>query len=181
MPVLRSARALAEAPITTVKKDPKDAVVKSLQDQLAAAHAQNLRDKIEITSLRAEVARVKEEKDGEIDSIKAEKAKVTEELAAALVANARPAAQPNALVPVAQGGWATPLEHFLKICKYEIHDNAPMFPNEPPVPCTGAEKPIKIVLKLVDAAGELVTAPSWRACRSRTSTTDCESLLRASV
>lgn len=36
MPVLRSARALAEAPITTVKKDPKDAVVKSLQDQLAA-------------------------------------------------------------------------------------------------------------------------------------------------
>ena len=36
MPVLRSARALAEAPITTVKKNPIDAKVKSLQDQLAA-------------------------------------------------------------------------------------------------------------------------------------------------
>ena len=43
MPVLRSARALAEAPITTVKKNPIDAKVKSLQDQLAAAHAQNER------------------------------------------------------------------------------------------------------------------------------------------
>ena len=36
MPVLRSARALAEAPITIVKKNPIDAKVKSLQDQLAA-------------------------------------------------------------------------------------------------------------------------------------------------
>ena len=62
MPVLRSARALAEAPITTVKKNPIDESVKSLQDQLAAAHAQNERDKNEIKSLRAEVAQVKEEK-----------------------------------------------------------------------------------------------------------------------
>ena len=44
-----------------VKKNPKDAVVKSLQDQLAAAHAQNERDENEIKSLRAEVAQVKEE------------------------------------------------------------------------------------------------------------------------
>ena len=43
MPVLRSARALAEAPITIVKKNPIDAKVKSLQDQLTVAHAQNER------------------------------------------------------------------------------------------------------------------------------------------
>ena len=43
MPVLRSARALAVTNITTVKKNPIDAKVKSLQDQLAAAHAQNER------------------------------------------------------------------------------------------------------------------------------------------
>ena len=36
MPVLRSARALAVTNGTTVKKDPNDAIVKSLQDQLAA-------------------------------------------------------------------------------------------------------------------------------------------------
>ena len=107
---------------------------------------------------RAEVARVKEEKDGEIDSIKAEKAKVTEELAA-LVANARPAARPTSLVPVAQGGWVTPLEHSLKICDLEVHDNAPMFPKEPAVPCTGADKPIKIELELTNDAGEKVTPP----------------------
>ena len=75
MPVLRSARALAEAPITTVKKNPIDAKVKSLQDQLAAAHAQNERDGNEIKSLRAEVAQVKEEKVAE--SLKAQVAKLT--------------------------------------------------------------------------------------------------------
>ena len=53
----------------------------------------------------------------------------------------------------------TPLEHFLKICDYEIHDNAPMFPNEPPVPCTSADKPFKLVLELTNAAGEKVTPP----------------------
>ena len=59
MPVLRSARTLAEAPITIVKKNPIDAKVKSLQDQLAAAHAQNERDGNEMKSLRAEVAKHK--------------------------------------------------------------------------------------------------------------------------
>ena len=43
MPVLRSARALAEAPITIVKKNPKDAIVKSLQDQLAAVSSTSAR------------------------------------------------------------------------------------------------------------------------------------------
>ena len=159
MPVLRSARALAVTNGTTVKKHPKDAVVKSLQDQLAAAHAQNERDGNEMKSLRAEVAKLTAEKDARIESLTAEVAKLTAERAAALVANARPAAQPNALVPVAQGGWVTPLEHFLKICHYEIHDNAPMFPNEPPVPCTNADKPFKLVLELTNDAGEKVTPP----------------------
>ena len=159
MPVLRSARALAEAPITIVKKNPIDAKVKSLQDQLAAAHAQNERDGNEMKSLRAEVAKLTAEKDARIESLTAEVAKLTAERAAALVANAQPAARPNALVPVAQGGWVTPLEHFLNICKYEIHDNAPMFPNEPPVPCTGADKPFKLVLELKNDAGEKVTPP----------------------
>ena len=77
MPVLRSARALAEAPITTVKKDPKDAVVKSLQDQLAAAHAQNERMAETMKEKDAEIARVTEVKDAKIESLKAEKAKVT--------------------------------------------------------------------------------------------------------
>ena len=136
MPVLRSARALVEAPITTVKKNPIDAKVKSLQDQLAAAHAQNERMAETMKEKDAEHARVTEVKDAKIESLEAEVARLTAERAAALVANAQPAARPNALVPVAQGGWVTPLEHFLNICKYDIHDNAPMFPNEPPVPCT---------------------------------------------
>ena len=159
MPVLRSARALAEAPITTVKKNPIDAKVKSLQDQLAAAHAQNERMAETMKEKDAEHARVTEVKDAKIESLEAEVARLTAERAAALVANAQPAARPNALVPVAQGGWVTPLEHFLNICKYDIHDNAPMFPNEPPVPCTGADKPIKIELELTNAAGEKVTPP----------------------
>ena len=87
-----------------VKKNPIDAKVKSLQDQLAAAHAQNERDGNEIKSLRAEVAQVKEEKDAQIESLKAEVARLTAERAAALVANAQPAAGPTSLVPVAQGG-----------------------------------------------------------------------------
>ena len=59
----------------------------------------------------------------------------------------------------AHGGWS-PLDCFsLTICDYEIHDNAPMFPNEPPVPCTGADKPFKLVLELTNAAGEKVTPP----------------------
>ena len=66
MPVLRSARALAEAPITIVKKNPIDAKVKSLQDQLAAAHAQNERDGNEMKSLRAEVAKLTAEKDAAV-------------------------------------------------------------------------------------------------------------------
>ena len=77
MPVLRSARALAEAPITIVKKNPIDAKVKSLQDQLAAAHAQNERDGNEMKSLRAEVAKLTAEKDARIESLTAEVAKLT--------------------------------------------------------------------------------------------------------
>ena len=77
MPVLRSARALAVTNGTTVKKEPNDAIVKSLQDQLAAAHAQNERDGNEIKSLRAEVAQVKVEKDAKIESLTAEVAKLT--------------------------------------------------------------------------------------------------------
>ena len=34
-----------------------------------------------------------------------------------------------------------------------------MFPKEPPVPCTGADKPFKIDLELTNAAGEKVTPP----------------------
>ena len=34
-----------------------------------------------------------------------------------------------------------------------------MFPKEPPVPCTGADKPIKIDLELTNDAGEKVTPP----------------------
>ena len=75
MPVLRSARALAEAPITIVKKNPIDAKVKSLQDQLAAAHAQNERMAETMKEKDAEHARVTEEKDAKIESLEAEKAK----------------------------------------------------------------------------------------------------------
>ena len=77
MPVLRSARALAVTNDTTVEKLHDRLFVKRLQDQLAAAHAQNERDANEIKSLRAEVAQVKEETGAKIESLKAEKAKVT--------------------------------------------------------------------------------------------------------
>ena len=159
MPVLRSARALAEAPITTVKKNPIDAKVKSLQDQLAAAHAQNERMAETMKEKDAEHARVTEVKDAKIESLEAEKAKVTAELAAAFVANAQLRAAQTSLVPVAQGAVLSTTPRFLKICDYDVHDNAPMFPNEPPVPCTNADKPFKLVLELTNAAGEKVTPP----------------------
>ena len=77
MSARRCSRFLAKTPITIVKKDPIDESVKSLQDQLAAAHAQNERDGNEIKSLRAEVAQVKEEKVAQIESLTAEVARLT--------------------------------------------------------------------------------------------------------
>jgi hypothetical protein len=155
----RCSRFLAKTPITIVKKDPIDESVKSLQDQLAAAHAQNERMAETMKEKDAELARVTEEKSARIESLTAEVARLTAEIANALVANARPAAAPTSLVSVAQAAWVTPREYCLKIRDLEVHDNAPMFPKEPPVPCTGADKPIKIELELTNAAGEKVTPP----------------------
>ena len=55
----------------------KESVLALVENQLAAAHAQNERDENEIKSLRAEVAQVKEEKGAEVESLKAEVAKLT--------------------------------------------------------------------------------------------------------
>ena len=89
MSARRCSRFLAKTKIPTVKKDPIDESVKSLQDQLAAAHAQNERMAETMKEKDAEIARVTEEKDAKIESLEAEKAKVTAELAAAFVANAQ--------------------------------------------------------------------------------------------
>ena len=159
MSARRCSRFLAKTPITIVKKDPIDESVKSLQDQLAAARAQNERMAETMKEKDAEHARVTEEKDAKIESLEAEKAKVTAELAAAFVANAQLRAAQTSLVPVAQGAVLSTTPLTLKICNLDVHDNAPMFPNEPPVPCTGADKPFKIVLELKNDAGERVTPP----------------------
>jgi len=55
----------------------KESVLALVENQLAAAHAQNERDGNEIKSLRAEVAQVKEEKDARIESLKAQVARLT--------------------------------------------------------------------------------------------------------
>ena len=55
----------------------KESVLALVENQLAAAHAQNERDGNEIKSLRTEVAQVKEEKDAKIESLTAEVAKLT--------------------------------------------------------------------------------------------------------
>ncbi len=54
----------------------KESVLALVENQLAAAHAQNERDGNEIKSLRTEVAQVKEEKGAEIESLTAEVARL---------------------------------------------------------------------------------------------------------
>ena len=160
MPVLRSARALAEAPITTVKKNPIDAKVKSLQDQLAMRTPRMSARRQDVA--HAEVARVTEVKDAKIESLTAgreaqcERGRARRERAAR-----RPADEPR---PVAQGGWVT------RDTPEDLRPRGPRqradVPKEPAV-LHGADKPIKIELELTNDAGEKVTPLRGARCRRR--------------
>ena len=47
----------------------------------------------------------------------------------------------------------------LQVTSFEAHDNAPINNRGPPVPCTASEKPINVVLELVDSDGALTEPP----------------------
>ena len=158
--------------VAAAQKQHVDKYAERVQAPLAAPRPQNERKAEKINSLRAELARVTEEKDAVIESLRADKETLTAGLADANAENARliaaiarltaekeQLATQVARVAVAPATLVEANSLRLVVGRFEPHDYKTLGVGEPPTPCTNAGKAIKYVLELKNGAGEPVTPP----------------------